>query len=230
MTSASRRASRPATGTRWRRYWPTTFRIDDRRRVVNAGVRRGRDAEIANMRAIADLGVTRRDVDRHRDPRRAPRPHRVRFSGRDQRPEAFHTEVLGIVEIDADEPDRGTRRVRPRRHRRRLRGTRRPVPRRRSRRPRAHVVGHRAGLRRAQPARTPCDDAGLGEHRPPASDNVRARRHDRIHPRHVGRHAGHQHLYRGRASAEQPRSGRHPAAQRDLATGLRGRVADDRPL
>ncbi len=32
--------------------------IDDRRRVVNAGIRHGRDAEIANMRAIADVGVT----------------------------------------------------------------------------------------------------------------------------------------------------------------------------
>ena len=29
---------------------------DDRRRVVNAGIRHGRDAEIANMRAIADSG------------------------------------------------------------------------------------------------------------------------------------------------------------------------------
>ena len=31
---------------------------DDRRRVVSAGVRHGRDAAIADMRAIADLGVT----------------------------------------------------------------------------------------------------------------------------------------------------------------------------
>ena len=31
---------------------------DDRRRVVGAGVRHGRDAEIADMRAVADLGVT----------------------------------------------------------------------------------------------------------------------------------------------------------------------------
>src|SRR6185295_7805897 len=30
---------------------------DDRRRVVNAGARNGRDAEIANLRVIADLGV-----------------------------------------------------------------------------------------------------------------------------------------------------------------------------
>ena len=33
-----------------------------------------------------------------------------------------------------------------------------------------HMVGHRGGLRRAQPARTARDDAGLGEHRPPARD------------------------------------------------------------
>jgi hypothetical protein len=32
--------------------------MDDRRRVVNAGVRHGRDAEIASQRAIADVGVT----------------------------------------------------------------------------------------------------------------------------------------------------------------------------
>ncbi len=33
--------------------------IEDRRQAVNAGIRRGRDAEIASMRAIADVGVTR---------------------------------------------------------------------------------------------------------------------------------------------------------------------------
>ncbi len=40
---------------------------------------------------------------RHGDPRGAPRSSSVLFSGRDQRPEAFHTEVLRIAEIDADE-------------------------------------------------------------------------------------------------------------------------------
>ena len=60
-------------------------------------------------------------------------------------PRHFVARLLGIVEIDADERIVGARRVRPRRHRRRLRGARRPVPRRRSGRPRAHVVGHRAG-------------------------------------------------------------------------------------
>ena len=33
------------------------FSSDDRRRVVGAGVRHGRDAEIEDMRAIADLGI-----------------------------------------------------------------------------------------------------------------------------------------------------------------------------
>ena len=149
---------------------------DDRRRVVNAGIRHGRDAEIANMRAIADLGVTNmRRRPSSRPAGSASSSVVSASSGRDQRPEAFHTEVLSIVEIDADERIVARRLVRPRRHRRRLRGTRRPIPRRRSGRPRAHVVGHRAALRRTQPARDPRDDAGLGEHRPPARDSVRAR-------------------------------------------------------
>ena len=41
-----------------------------------------------------------------------------------------------------------------------------------------HMVGHRGGLRRIQPARTSRDDAGLGEHRPSARIAIRARRHD----------------------------------------------------
>ena len=94
--------------------------------------------------------------------------------------------------------DRGGRRVRPRRHRRRHRGTRRPIPRRRSGRPRAHVVGDHAGLRRAQSARASPDDTGLGEHRPPARDSVRARRPDRIHPCRMGPRA------RPRASTSRP--------------------------
>ena len=100
---------------------------------------------------------------------------RIRFSGRDQRPEAFHTEVLGIVEIDAD--DRIAARVVfdlddidaafAELDARYLAGEAAAHA--------QHVVGHRAGLRRAQPARTPRDDTGLGEHRPPAASIVRAR-------------------------------------------------------
>ena len=76
---------------------------DDRRRVVNAGIRRGRDVQIANMQTAFGLGTTNitSTVIATRGERLALR--RVRFSGRDQRPEAFHTETLGIVEIDADE-------------------------------------------------------------------------------------------------------------------------------
>ena len=55
------------------------------------------------MRATADLGATNitSTVIATRGERLAL--SRTRYSGRDQRPEAFRTEVLGIVEIDADE-------------------------------------------------------------------------------------------------------------------------------
>ena len=119
---------------------------DDRRRVVNAGIRHGRDAEIADMRAVADLGIT--NVTSTVIATRGERLVLIRaaFTLARPGPEAFHVEILDVVEIDADDRIAARRRVRPRRHRRRLRGTRRPVPRRRSGRPRAHVVGHRAAL------------------------------------------------------------------------------------
>ena len=78
------------------------FSSDDRRRVVGAGVRLGRDAQIADMRAIADLWIKMRPtVMATRGDRLVLM--RVHFSGRDQGPEAFVTDVLGIVEINADE-------------------------------------------------------------------------------------------------------------------------------
>ena len=75
---------------------------DDRRRVVNAGIRHGRDAKIADMRATADLGTKNgtSTVIAIRGQRLAL--VRIRLSGRDQRPDAFHTEMLGITEINAD--------------------------------------------------------------------------------------------------------------------------------
>ena len=152
---------------------PDNFSLDDRRRTVNAGVRHGRDAEIANLRAIARMGITTvtPTVIATRGERLAL--NRVDLSDRDG-PGDLYTEVLAVMEIGRRAARRG-RPVRPRRHRRRLRGTRRAVPRRRSRRLRAHMVGHRKGIRCAQPARARGDDAGLGEHRPPARDSVRAR-------------------------------------------------------
>ena len=76
--------------------------VEDRRRVVNAGIRRGRDAEMANMRATADVGVTFMTAVVI-----ATRGERLVLTrgdaGNEERAEAFHTEVLALVEIDADE-------------------------------------------------------------------------------------------------------------------------------
>ncbi|MEE2852463.1 MAG: BTAD domain-containing putative transcriptional regulator [Actinomycetota bacterium] len=76
---------------------------DDRRRVVGMGVRHGRDAMIAEARALEAIGVTNAtsDVIAIRGQRLVF--SRIRTWGRDQRPEAFHTDALDIVEIDASE-------------------------------------------------------------------------------------------------------------------------------
>ena len=76
---------------------------DDRRRVVGSGVRIGREAQIADMRAIADLFITNMTwtVIATRGERLVL--FRVGFSGRDQEPDAFRTEVLCVAEIDAEE-------------------------------------------------------------------------------------------------------------------------------
>jgi hypothetical protein len=77
--------------------------VDDRRRVVNAGIRRGRDVEVASMRAVADIGVTNVSslVIATRGQHLAL--SRSRFSGSDRGPNAFHVEMLDIVEIDVDD-------------------------------------------------------------------------------------------------------------------------------
>ncbi|HZU48814.1 MAG TPA: hypothetical protein VFA16_16435, partial [Mycobacterium sp.] len=76
---------------------------DDRRRVVNGGLRQGRDAVIAEISALAEVGTKTiaSDIVAVRGERLVLT--RTRSSGRDERPEAFHTEVLNIVEIDPDE-------------------------------------------------------------------------------------------------------------------------------
>src|SRR5277367_1443966 len=82
---------------------------DDRRRDVNAGNQHGRDVDVATMRALADLGVAHiaSTVIATRGERLALT--RFRMSGRDQRPDAFYTEALSILEIDAD--NRGSAKV-----------------------------------------------------------------------------------------------------------------------
>ena len=148
--------------------------VEDRRRVVNAGVRLGRDVEIANMQATADLGV--REVTSSVIAIRGDRLalSRNRFMGRDQRPEAFHSEALCIIEIDADERivarvsfdiddiDGAFAELDPA-----IWQAKRPS--------RAHMVPYRGSPRRAQPPRAPWIYAGLGDRRSPASGSVRAR-------------------------------------------------------
>ena len=71
---------------------------DDRRRVVNAGVRQGRDALIANMRATAEVGVESMTSSVV-----ATRGERLALSRvRSSRHGEVDYEVITIAEIDAD--------------------------------------------------------------------------------------------------------------------------------
>ncbi|WP_240630824.1 BTAD domain-containing putative transcriptional regulator [Mycolicibacterium sp. GF69] len=76
--------------------------VDDRRRVVNSGPHYGRDTEIASIRAIAEVGV--KDITATAIATRGERLalRRTRYSGRDRRPDAFHTDIVDIVDIDAN--------------------------------------------------------------------------------------------------------------------------------
>jgi class 3 adenylate cyclase len=81
------------------------YSSDDRRRVVNAGVRHGRDAEIINLQAIEDSDVGFTNVTSTVIATRGARLTfiRARWSGRDQPPDAFNMDMLHIVEVGADE-------------------------------------------------------------------------------------------------------------------------------
>ena len=76
---------------------------EDRRRVANAGVRHGRDAVVGGVQTAADLGA--QHIASTAIATRGDRLAlcRFRYSGRDQRPEAFYSEALGVFEIDFDE-------------------------------------------------------------------------------------------------------------------------------
>jgi len=78
------------------------FSGDDRRRVVGAGVRHGRDAEIADVRAIAGLGITNVTSTVMATRGRRLVLLRAGFSSRDQGPEAFLTELLAIAEMNSN--------------------------------------------------------------------------------------------------------------------------------
>lgn len=77
------------------------YSFDDHRSVVNAGVRHGRDAAIANMRAVADLGVANAVVTAIATRgERLVLTHSI-FSFRDRGPEAFLSEQLDVGEINS---------------------------------------------------------------------------------------------------------------------------------
>jgi DNA-binding SARP family transcriptional activator len=75
---------------------------EDRRRVVNSGLRHGRDALIAELSAIAEAGV-----DLTSDVIATRGEHlvlsRVQGSGQGQGPDAFYVATFDVIELDADE-------------------------------------------------------------------------------------------------------------------------------
>ncbi|MEM6106015.1 BTAD domain-containing putative transcriptional regulator [Mycobacterium sp. 050272] len=76
--------------------------IDDRRRVVNSGIQRGRDAAIADMRGAIDLGLT--NISLTVIATRGDRLELCRTRiGEQDRPDAFRLEFLSVVETNADE-------------------------------------------------------------------------------------------------------------------------------
>ena len=79
------------------------YSVDDRRRVVGAGVRHGRDAQIVDMRAIAEVWITNvaSTVLAVRGERLAL--IHVLHSYGDQQSGAFHTDALVVSEINEDE-------------------------------------------------------------------------------------------------------------------------------
>ena len=98
--SVTRRTSPPATGMLSAKVVADDILVEDRRRAVNAGIKRGRDAEIANLRAVADVGITYTASRRHRSPR--GRLVLTRASVGDGGSAEFSTDALSVVEINSD--------------------------------------------------------------------------------------------------------------------------------
>ena len=197
------------------------FSSEDRRRVVNAGIRHGRDAAMRRCRANADLGVTHvtSTVIATRGERLVLM--RARYSSTTSSGPRHSTSRCSTSSRST--PTSGSWRSS------RSTSTTSTPPSRSStpatspaKRPPTRTRGRhrRGGLRRAQPARTSCDDAGLGERRPSAGDIDGARRHDRI-LRAAGTIAPTLNIYvEAVHRLERPRSGRHPCGKWDLARGL----------
>ncbi|WP_077088814.1 BTAD domain-containing putative transcriptional regulator [Mycobacterium rhizamassiliense] len=79
------------------------FFSDDRRRIANAGIRRGRDAEMANWRATSEVWMT--NANSLMIATRGERLvlGRFTFTDHDQQPDAFQAAALAVVEINKDD-------------------------------------------------------------------------------------------------------------------------------
>jgi len=75
----------------------------DRRPVVGGEIRRGRGSLMEDLRAAADLGITDATSDAIATRGERLTLTRVRYSRSHEEPEAYHADLLQIVEIDADE-------------------------------------------------------------------------------------------------------------------------------
>ena len=183
---------------------------DDRRRVVGAGLREGRDAVIAECAALAEIGVKRITFDRHCDPGQPPRPHSFARLGPRPASRGVPHRCPQYRRDRRRRANRGARHLRPRRHRRRH--SRNSTPDTSPAKPpptRSTWSVDRWRLRRDQPARaaaTTPDCVNIDRRREIA---IGRRRPDRIYPRRSGPRPRLQGLRRGRASADQPRSSRH---------------------
>lgn len=82
--------------------WTDDYYQDDHRSIVNAGIRHGRDAALANMRAVADLNITGVEVSDIATRGERLILTRSVFSFRDQEPEAFVAEQLDVGEFNAE--------------------------------------------------------------------------------------------------------------------------------
>ena len=218
-------------GPRMGRHGRDTGRRHLRRRSSSGGERRRPTRSGCRDREHA--GVCRgwgpeHNVDRHRDPRGAPRPHSCLFVG--PRPGSdSSTPRLSVIEIDADnrisahivfDPD-DIDAAFEELDARYLAGEAAAH---------SHTWSFIAGIyaalnRRELPATTP-DWVNIDHRRgkPVAPGDLIAS----LVPRGTSRRISLSH--RDRASAEQPRSGRHSHVAWDVTTGLRRRVAGDRPI
>ena len=193
---------------------------DDRRRVVSAGsnwVEMPR-SQTCELSSTSGLRTSSRSSSRSAGiASRSPVPaYQVATSG----PRHSSSSCSNIVEIDADNriaalfSSTSTTSTPPSRNS--TPGTSQ------AKRPSTHIHGRSSpGLRRVQSARTPGDNAGMDEHRPPARNLGRTRRSDCALARAAWEVTPDiRYRIEVRASVEQRRCGGHSRVKWDVTTGL----------